>query len=216
MNFDEMYAWWNGAAKANPMNAILSDVTDWDTAEFFATGRAWLDGHCAFAEAAGVRLAGQDALDFGCGLGRMSAALSDRYNNVVGIDISDEMIQLARKHNAYAAAIKFEQVTGLPLPYPTRSFDLVYSTIVVQHIPLPYNVGYVDEFFRVSRDAVLFDAPSHKLRASDPEPIDGIFLLPREIVLNRASAHGFELAAIRVFPATPTCQYQYLFTRGAD
>lgn len=209
---EEMYAWWDGAAKCNAMTAILSNQEQWDTEEFFKTGEQWLDGVLAFAEHASVRLEGDIALDFGCGVGRMTHALLRHYRKGIGIDISDEMIRLAQSH-ARSRALEFIQVSQPPLPLPDRSIDLSFSTIVVQHISPPHNLKMVDELFRVSRNAVLFDAPSHKLQPSDPEPSDGIFLLDSADVRRTAEAYGFELIALRNFPATATRHYQYLFTK---
>jgi hypothetical protein len=105
------------------------------------------------------------------------------------------------------------QVATGPLPFTDRSIDLSFSTIVIQHISPPHNLKMLGELFRVSRNAVLVDMPSHKLQPSDPEPTDGIFLLDRADVLRTADAHGFELMALRNFPATATRHYQYLFSR---
>ena len=87
MNYTEMYAWWNKALN-NPMTAILSNEANWDHDRFFETGKTWLDEHRAFAAGAGATLGGERALDFGCGIGRMTAALADYYTDVVGIEIS--------------------------------------------------------------------------------------------------------------------------------
>jgi len=210
MNFAELYAWWNRAAQENPMTAILSNDTNWNRREFFETGKAWLDDHRAFAAGAGVRLGGNRALDFGCGIGRMTAALASHYGEVVGIDISDEMVRLAEQFSPRTNT-RFVQVKEPPLPFADREFDCVYSTIVVQHIPFPYNLQYLDEFFRVSCDLVLVDAPSHLRDGQPPGP--GIFLLDLRYALNSAALNGFDLIALREFPATATRQYQYLFRR---
>ena len=209
MDRDGMYAWWEGAAKCNAMNAILSNRLDWEIADFFQTGRDSFAENRVFATHAGIALAGVSALDFGCGVGRMTNALADYFTDVVGVDISDEMIRLASEHE-HAPSTRFQQVDDLPLPFGDRSFDLVYSSIVVQHIPHPYNTEYVGEFFRVARDLVLFDAPSHT-RPAGGDPGAGIFLLPRDAILAQASRFEFELAALRLFPATATIHYQYLF-----
>jgi ubiquinone/menaquinone biosynthesis C-methylase UbiE len=140
----------------------------------------------------------------------MSAALAEHYSEVVGIDISDEMVRLAEKFRPRANT-RILQVTEPPLPFAEREFDCVYSTIVVQHISFPYNLQYLGEFFRVSRDLVLIDAPSH-LRDSQP-PGPGIFLLDFRYALTCAAQNGFDLIALREFPATATRQYQYLFRR---
>lgn len=213
MDFLDMYNWWNGAAQLNAMNAIMSNKAEWDSDEFFATGNAWLEQHRQFAETVGITITGASALDFGCGIGRVTNHLGAHYSEVIGIDISDEMIRLARDHQR-SPAVRFEQVKQLPLPFADRAFDLVYSTIVIQHIPLPYNLGYVDEFFRLARAVVMFDAPSHSLGSDDWEsPPDGIFLLDRDLVLNRAHHHEFELLGLRQYPGTEWRHYQYVFER---
>jgi SAM-dependent methyltransferase len=213
MDVLDMYKWWNGAAQQNAMNAIMSNKQDWDSEEFFATGNEWLADHRQFARIVGVTITGSRALDFGCGIGRVTNHLAAHYSEVVGVDISDEMIRLAREQQR-SPAVRFEQVKQLPLPFADQAFDLVYSTLVIQHIPLPYNLGYVDEFFRMARAVVMFDAPSHPLRSGDWEsPPDGIFLLHRDLVLNRAQHHEFELLGLRQYPGTAWRHYQYLFER---
>lgn len=210
MNFTDMYAWWNKAALENPMTAILSNHQNWDGDAFFETGKVWLAESRVFMEAANVKLGGKRALDFGCGVGRMTAALHEMYDNVVGVDISEEMIRLARQLRRHDN-VEFVQVAKLPLPFANREFDCIYSTIVVQHIPSPFNLDYVKEFFRISTDIVIFDAPSH-LRPG-MQPGAGIFLLDHRSVFKCAEEAGFEPIGLRDFPATDTRQYQYLFRR---
>jgi 2-polyprenyl-3-methyl-5-hydroxy-6-metoxy-1,4-benzoquinol methylase len=212
MNFADMYAWWNRAALDNPMTAILSNQQDWDPDSFFETGRSWLKGHRFFAASANVTLTGTNALDFGCGIGRMTEALAEYYGRVVGADISEEMIRLARESKR-RDSVEFVQVTEPPLPFSAKEFDCVYSTIVVQHIPFPYNIQIIREFFRISADTVLFDAPSHLHPGMDPGP--GIFMIDYRHVMICAAEAGFELIALRDFPASASRQYQYLFRRIA-
>ena len=212
MKFADMYAWWNQAALDNPLTAILSNEVHWDHNRFFETGNVWLAEHRAFAAAAGVTILGRHALDFGCGVGRMTAALAEYYGDVVGIDISDEMVRLAGRLRPRANT-RFIQVMELPLPFADQEFDCVYSTIVLQHIPFPHNLQYLGEFFRISCDLVLIDAPSHVLTGKSPGP--GIFLLDLRYTLTCAQHNGFDLIALREFPATSTRQYQYLFRRIA-
>jgi ubiquinone/menaquinone biosynthesis C-methylase UbiE len=209
MNFDEMFSWWNQAALNNPMSSILSNKQNWDAAEFFATGQAWLAQHRDFAAAANVALSGQRALDFGCGIGRVSEALAEFYGSVVGVDISEEMVRIAGHRRR--GGIEYMQIAEPPLPFVDQWFDCVYSTIVVQHIPFPRNLQCVREFFRLSTDVVLFDAPSYLL--SGMPGGQGVFMLDHRYVMTCAAEMHFELIALRDFPATESRHYQYLFRR---
>jgi 2-polyprenyl-3-methyl-5-hydroxy-6-metoxy-1,4-benzoquinol methylase len=214
MNLDEMYTWWNESAKQDPMRAILSDRATWGKEEFFATGKQWLRDHFAWASASGFKPGGGRALDYGCGLGRITNALAEHYTSAVGIDISDEMIRLAQSH-ARMPNVQFLQVIGVPIPEPDQSFDLIYSTIVIQHIDAPSNLEAVSDLFRLCAKGgyLLFDAPSHTLGGTAPPPSAGIFFTPLESVLLSARKNGLDLLALRNFPATETRHYQYLFHR---
>jgi ubiquinone/menaquinone biosynthesis C-methylase UbiE len=214
LNLEEMYRWWNEAAKTNAMSAILSNKPAWDTNEFFETGREWLCQHFDWAASAGFSPGGTRALDFGCGMGRMANALAQYYETVLGVDISDEMLRLARE-NRRTGNIEFAQALGPPIGEPDGSFHLVYSTIAVQHIAPPFNLETISDLFRLCAAGgyVLFDAPSHKQCPTDGDPGAGIFLVPFQAVLKRAQERGLELIALRNFPATSARHYQYLFQK---
>lgn len=214
MDLSEQRAWWDGAAKANAATAVLSNNAAWNASEFYETGVRWFDEVRTFAAAQGVSLTGDRALDFGSGLGRMTAAISDHYLNTVGIDISPEMVKQATENLAHLPrSLTFQVADGYPLEFESGRFDLVFSTIVVQHISAPHNAAYVEEFFRVAAPGgfVLFDAPDHALPGTDSGA--GIFLCPRVEVLELASKHNAELVGQRNFPATSTQQWQYLFRK---
>jgi SAM-dependent methyltransferase len=94
--------------------------------------------------------AGDKVLDFGCGVGRVTALVAAEAAHAVGADLS--WVSLSR-----AAAIVPEAVfVGLPgegsLPFPAESFDAVVSMICLQHIQFfPVRHRYVQSFFRVLR-----------------------------------------------------------------
>jgi ubiquinone/menaquinone biosynthesis C-methylase UbiE len=215
MELREQREWWDNAAKANAASAVLSNNERWDLAEFYASGAIWFDQARAFASDNGVALEGERALDFGSGLGRMTSAIARHYARAEGADISPEMIARARSYlGAHPHPPTFHLVADYPLPFADGSFDLVYSTIVVQHISPPHNLAFVDEFFRVARRGrfILFDAPDTAL--PDKDQGNGIFLCPRYGVLRLAERHGAELVAQRDFPATATRHWQYLFRKA--
>ena len=93
------------------------------------------------------------ALDFGCGPGRGIVQYSDLFKTIDGIDISKNNLD-----NAEAWACQNEILiphlyltNGVDLcEVPTEEYDLVYSTICLQHIPvheIRYNL--FKEFYRV-------------------------------------------------------------------
>jgi SAM-dependent methyltransferase len=155
LSLEKQQEWWDGAASANAKSAILSEKQSWDTDEFFASGVAWWTEQRNFAASHGVTLSGRTALDFGCGIGRMTCALTSDYETVTGVDISAKMLEQAASH----PKTQFIQAASYPLPFPDRSFDLVHSSLVVQHISHPHSLEYLREFFRLSRGQILFDVP---------------------------------------------------------
>ncbi|HEX6021221.1 MAG TPA: class I SAM-dependent methyltransferase, partial [Solirubrobacter sp.] len=154
MQIDSQAQDWNELAELDPHWAILTAsgkrFGGWDTDEFFATGTAEAKAFMARAEELGLPQARGRALDFGCGLGRMTRALAAHFDECVGIDIADEMIRGAREANADIPNITFEvnQATDLRR-FEDASFDLVYSMIVLQHVPDREAISsYVREFCR--------------------------------------------------------------------
>jgi hypothetical protein len=59
---EEMYDWWNNAAKDNAMPAILSGDVHWYERAFFRTGETGLDEFRTFASLSNVQLGGDVAL----------------------------------------------------------------------------------------------------------------------------------------------------------
>lgn len=77
-----------------------------------------------------------NCLDFGCGVGRLVIPLAKRYKKVVGIDISDSMLEEARKNcleNEISNASFYKSDDNLSAV--NSRFDLVHSCLVFQHIP---------------------------------------------------------------------------------
>lgn len=134
----------------------------WTVEEFFATGRGEIDA-AMWRHDVHLWLAPQSvrALDFGCGIGRDTQALAHWFERVDGVDISEEMIARAREHND-SKAITFHHNPSDDLKlFDAGTFDLVYSMIVLQHMPQALQQGYVIEFFRVLRPGgvAMFEIP---------------------------------------------------------
>ena len=79
-------------------------------------------------------------LDFGCGAGVdlvAAASLTGHSGRVVGVDLTEEMVQKARKNLASASVPNGEVVLveSESLPFPDCSFDLVISNGVINLSP---------------------------------------------------------------------------------
>ncbi len=76
------------------------------------------------------------ALEIGCGPGRLMAPMTEFFGEVHGVDISPEMIELARTRPAHLPGARLHVVSGADLaPLEDNTFDYVYSYTVFQHIP---------------------------------------------------------------------------------
>ncbi|MFK8083390.1 MAG: methyltransferase domain-containing protein [Granulosicoccus sp.] len=80
---------------------------------------------------------GQQVLDVGCGLGGSAFLMArDHQVNVTGIDLSENMLRLARQrlnHYKLQALVSFELQDCLTMTYDT-SFDVIHSRDVFLHI----------------------------------------------------------------------------------
>jgi SAM-dependent methyltransferase len=145
---------WNELGADDPLWAILSHPEKrggrWDTEEFFHAGEveiAGIDKLCATLGRPGKRSV---ALDFGCGVGRLTRALASRYAHVIGVDIAASMIAQARELNAHLANARFVENAQPRLDFlGDGSVDFIYSTITLHHIPPPLQRAYISEFARV-------------------------------------------------------------------
>jgi len=86
------------------------------------------------------------ALDYGCGYGDLTYAISRTHPDVLGVDTAPERIEFAR---AEYAPLRFEVCAAQGLDLPDASFDIVTSVVVLPFVPDPG--AYLDEVRRVLR-----------------------------------------------------------------
>jgi SAM-dependent methyltransferase len=148
---------WDELAEADAMWSVLSDPERkggrWTIDDFIASGEQEIAERLGDARTRHDRpQAYGRALDFGCGAGRLVCALSSRFDEVVGVDVSPTMIDRARLITAGRANVTLI-VNGEPslARFPDGAFDLVYTNIVLQHLPTPALIEtYVGELVRVT------------------------------------------------------------------
>ncbi len=103
MNLSQLQENFEALAADDPLWTVLSDNAKrggkWDLEEFYATGRAVIDDLESRLEKCGECLGGDAAIDFGCGVGRLTFPLSQRFRTCYGIDISRSMVDFASTQN---------------------------------------------------------------------------------------------------------------------
>ena len=146
---------WESFARADPLYAILSDRDKqggkWDVERFFQTGEELLGPELRELFERYSLAPRQRALDFGCGVGRLTRCLLPYFEEVVGLDVSAEMVELGRKVNPDAERLTLLSGSDPDLSVLQRqSFDFVLSLITLQHIPQRYLYRYLKSLIRVT------------------------------------------------------------------
>jgi trans-aconitate methyltransferase len=144
---------WERLAASDPMWVILTEPgreRQWDPAEFFESGRREIQDVFARLDTLGIQPRRAVAVDFGCGLGRLTQALAERFDQVHGIDISDTMVSQAVARNSHGSRVAYHvnSVDSLPM-ITTGGANFVYSRITLQHVPRAGAEKYIAEFGRI-------------------------------------------------------------------
>jgi len=160
---------WDALGSDDPLGVILGYPErrhDWDAEEFFRTGEAEIDGTLQRAERFGLPRARERALDFGCGVGRLTQALCRHFERVEGVDIAPSMIAAAERLNRHGDRCRYHLNDSDSLAFlGGESFDFVYSALVLQHMQPELARGYLAELVRVLRPGglLVFQVPSGRI-----------------------------------------------------
>jgi SAM-dependent methyltransferase len=197
---------WDSHAQRDPLWAILSDPEQkggrWELDRFFQSGVDEIFLILHQLRSRGINVARLRALDFGCGVGRLSQALAAHFERIDGVDISSTMIELARSLNSNGERIIYHANDRPDLRmFADATFDFVVSSIVLQHIEPSIGLGYLAELCRVlaPAGALVFQVPEGRREsgesqgASEPKPADP----PAEAYRASLSVAGIPATAVR-------------------
>jgi SAM-dependent methyltransferase len=169
---------WEAFGLTDPLWAICTDESvknnRWSVDEFFRSGEGMIDQVMEHLDRIGASLHLGRALDFGCGVGRLTQMLCTRFDSADGVDVAASMIELARSYNKHADRCRYHVNTHDDLRlFDDAHFDLVLSMLVLQHMAPVYAKRYIAEFVRVLRPGGIayFQVPdSMALPARPPLP----------------------------------------------
>jgi len=242
LNLKALRKHWDLFASRDPLWAILTHAdrkdSRWDVREFFETGVWEIGKSMEQVEVLLPLLRKHRALDFGCGVGRLTQPLAQHFEQVYGVDISASMIQQAKDYNQHGSRCQYvvNQRSDLRI-FPNEHFDFIYSNITLQHMPPRYGRCYISEFMRVLAPGggLLFQVPS-KTRESGSKlgratrafyyrflwdilhpntPYMGMYGIPKDDVVKLVTQHGGQVIhAVPDTAAEPEWEgYRYLVRR---
>lgn len=143
--FDRIAQAWRQFGETEPHWSVLTNEAFYQDRlaenidRFYASGHDDVEMHLNMLRRAGLPVSFGKAMDFGCGVGRLSLALTAHARQVVGVDISPPHLRLAKERadEARIANTSFESIASVDDLDRYRDFDFVLSRIVLQHNPPP-------------------------------------------------------------------------------
>jgi SAM-dependent methyltransferase len=168
---DRLRQQWTKLADRDPYWAVLTQrgkrAGGWDVEAFLESGRVEVRQVVDHVAGLGVTFGGARALDFGCGLGRITQALAPHFEQVVGTDISPRMVEQAQRlndeRNPHRDRCTFVLNDGPGLgQIPDEALDLAYSSRVLQHMRPPLALAFLQSLARKVRSggALIVQVPT--------------------------------------------------------
>ena len=77
----------------------------------------------------------QNALDIGCGTGSFARRLAERSQHVLALDLSAEMIRIARERSENVPNIDFRLANVMDINFDLGSFDCIATIATLHHLP---------------------------------------------------------------------------------
>lgn len=152
---------WDRRARDNARFYVVNSQAQWTDEEFYRHGELTV-GHLILNDMANVcqgkAPAGMKVLEIGCGAGRVTRALSAIFGEVHAVDVSGEMVRLARAACADRPGVFVYQNNGMDLSVVSgQTFDFAFSSCCFHHIPsLEVIESYVRDVGRLLRPGALF------------------------------------------------------------
>ncbi|HUK19812.1 MAG TPA: methyltransferase domain-containing protein [Bryobacteraceae bacterium] len=138
------------------------------------------------------------ALEIGCGPGRLMIPMSRHFTEIHGVDVSDEMVRLAKRllQNTPNARAHANNGKDLAL-FQSGFFHYAYSFLVFQHIPSKSVVlSYLGEIHRVLKPGGIFLGQFCGTEGGQPPDTWSGCAFTRDEIVGVASSHGFHVVAV--------------------
>jgi ubiquinone/menaquinone biosynthesis C-methylase UbiE len=97
------------------------------------------------------------ALDIGCGTGAFSRLLARRTDRVLALDLSPQMIRIARERSEQYPNIDFQVADAMTWEFPAEQFDCVASIATLHHLPIEETLLKMREALKINGTLIILD-----------------------------------------------------------
>ncbi len=213
---------WGKLGEVDPYWSVLSHedfraekIDDAVIAGFRKTGAACADLIDTHAKRANRPKPGGVCLELGCGVGRITKPLAERFDEVIAVDISAGNLELCRRYMEDEGVTNVRTVLISDVSELLRlpQFDYLFSVIVLQHNPPPVQHRMLRTLlgklrpgggclFQTAADwpGYSFDAKTYL--STPPEGIE-VHALPMPVVLRLMQEAGLMIDGVRMDPWLP-------------
>jgi ubiquinone/menaquinone biosynthesis C-methylase UbiE len=111
-----------------------------------------------------------EALEIGCGAGEFSRKLSQRAKHVLALDLSPEMIGIAKERSSAQRNIDYQVTDVLQWDFPIARFDCIASIATLHHLPLEEMLAKMKQALKPNGTLLVLDLYDGGLRLDNLLP----------------------------------------------
>ena len=151
--FNRVQEQWRALGETEPHWSVLSherfkskNIAETEN-EFYLSGKDTTDLIDEFFARAGLPVPKGTCLELGCGVGRATRYLADKFSRVLAVDISKGNLAIAGRHLSRCNVNNVEliEINAISDFDALPSFDFMFSMIVLQHNPPPIQKVVIDK-----------------------------------------------------------------------
>ncbi len=212
MNLENLQKTWDSFAQTVPLWAVLTAGKpkdfEWDEKDFFDKGELAIKRILEHMTYTWIQPEKNLALDFGCGVGRLSINLAGHFKKVVGVDVSAHMLEHAesysKKFNRSNCSFIHNPQCNLSV-FQSDQFDFIVSMITLQHMKEEYILLYLKEFIRVLKPngVIYFQLPDQIKKSASydffnvgDEPEMEMHGISRPTIIDYLESQGTKVQAV--------------------
>lgn len=212
---DRVYRIWSRLGEDDPYYSVLTfdrfhqDQIDGHMEEFFSSGQRDIERLALCLGRNSVKADIRRVVELGCGVGRLTGLLAERFPSVIGLDVSKPHLELARQvcERQNRRNVELRQVRSMADLESLPEIDLFFTLIVLQHNPPPVIVAILERVAsRIAPGGLMYFQvptylPGYRFRVQEyldsPEaPAIEMHAVPQRAILRLLADAGLRLIEV--------------------